>query len=129
MAKKWTIREIAEKAGVSKATVSRVLNASASVNPATREAVMDVIRKYDYTPSSMARILSRSESDMVGVLIPEIENPFFGEILKVVSDTIVQNDLTMICFNSGNQRENDEKALINMRNYRIKGLIYTPAVD
>ncbi len=129
MAKKWTIREIAEKAGVSKATVSRVLNASASVNPATREAVMDVIRKYDYSPSSMARILSRSESDMVGVLIPEIENPFFGEILKVVSDTIVQNDLTMICFNSGNQRENDEKALINMRDYRIKGLIYTPAVD
>lgn len=129
MTRKLTISEIAEKAGVSKATVSRVLNSADSVKAETRERVMNVINKYDYTPSSMARILSKNESNIVGVLIPEIENPFFGEILKVVSETISRNNLTMICFNSGNKRENDEKALESMRDYRIKGLIYTPAID
>lgn len=129
MAKKLTIREIAEKAGVSKATVSRVLNASDAVNAETREKVLGIIRKYDYAPSSTARSLSRSESNIVGVLIPEIENPFFGEILKVVSAAVARNNLTMVCFNSGNRQENDEKALASMRGERIKGLIYTPAVD
>lgn len=62
-------------------------------------------------------------------MIPEIENPFFGEILKVISREAENHSLSMICFNSNNDGNKDIHALVTMKNYRIKGLIYTPAVD
>lgn len=126
---KITINNIAKEAGVSRTTVSRVLNSSGYVSIDTRKKVDYVIKKYGYTPSALARYLHQGASDIIGVLIPEIENPFFGEILKVISHEIEKHSLSMICFNSNNNGENDLHALVTMKNYRIKGLIYTPAID
>lgn len=127
--KKVTINDIAMQAGVSKATVSRVLNNSGPVDTETQKRVLKIIERLDYSPSATARNLSRSESTTIGVLIPEIENPFFGEILREISTVIGENGLTMICFNSGNDPAVDEKYLTTMRDYNVRGVIYTAADD
>lgn len=127
--KNANISTIAEEAGVSQATVSRVLNNSGYVSEKTRAKINKVIEKYDYTPSALARGLHSGQADIIGVLIPEIENPFFGQLLKVISLVAEKNSLSMICFNSDNNGDKDLNALSSMKNYRIKGLIYTPAID
>ena len=127
--KSVNIATIAQEAGVSQTTVSRVLNNSGYVSTDTRDKVNRVIEKYGYTPSALARGLHSGQSDIIGVLIPEIENPFFGELLKIISLEAEKHSLSMICFNSDNNGEKDLRALETMKQYRVRGLIYTPAID
>ena len=76
-----TIKEIAELAGVSKSTVSRVLNNNGYVGEETRQRIEKVIKEQNYTPSAAAVSLSKQETNTIGVIIPEIDNAFFGEII------------------------------------------------
>ncbi|HCL49573.1 MAG TPA: LacI family transcriptional regulator, partial [Clostridiaceae bacterium] len=80
-----TIRDIARKAGVSQATVSRVLNNSGYVKEETRQTIEKVIEELNYTPNAVARSLSKSETNVIGVVVPDINNPFFGEVIKGIS--------------------------------------------
>lgn len=127
--KNVTINDIAKEAGVSKATVSRVLNRPASVEESTKEKVLAVIAKRRYTPSASARNLSRRTSFTVGVIVPEIDNPFFGETLRGITGVLDKHNLTMICFNSDDLIEKDRKALQMLKEQRIAGLLYDPAID
>lgn len=124
-----TITDIAREAGVSKATVSRVLNRSASVDSNTRERVEEIIRRKKYSPSTVARNLAYGISSIVGIIVPEIDNPFFGEVLRGASSIADKNELTLMCFNSDDNAEKDYKALKTLRDYRVRGMLYTPAID
>lgn len=124
-----TIGDIAREAKVSKTTVSRVINNSALVDENTRKRIMALIEKYNYVPSTIARNLSKGETSTVGVIIPEIDNPFFGEMLRGIMESIEKEGLTVMCFNSDDKKEKDEKALSVLRQNGVKGLIYTPAID
>lgn len=125
--KNVTIGDIAKAAGVSKTTVSRVLNNSGPVDSKTEKRILELIDQYNYTPSSVARNLSRGESSSIAVLVPNFSNPYFAEILQEISSELTKRDLTMICFNSQDSDETDEKSLNIIKYYRVKGLIYTPA--
>jgi LacI family transcriptional regulator len=116
-------------AGVGKATVSRVLNGSGYVSKETRRKVEKVIREHTYTPSAMARNLSRRASDTIGVIIPEADNPFFAEILKGISGVVDDNNLTLIFCNTDNTMEKDLRSLHTVYKQQVMGLIYTPAID
>ncbi len=129
MAKEFTINDIAKEAGVSKATVSRVLNESASVKPETKERVMEIMEKRNFSPSAVARDLSRQQSNTIGVIVPEVDNPFFGEILRGITDITDKNNYMLICCNSDDNAKKDKKALTMLKEYRVRGLLYTPAVD
>ena len=124
-----TIHDIARLAGVGKATVSRVINGTGYVSEGTRLRVEKVIRENTYTPSAVARSLSMRASDAIGVIIPEADNPFFGDILKGVSGVVDAADLTMIFCSTDNVLEKDLKSLLLMCRQQVRGLIYTPAVD
>ncbi|MEG1491734.1 MAG: LacI family DNA-binding transcriptional regulator [Oscillospiraceae bacterium] len=124
-----TIKDIANEAGVSTTTVSRVLNGSELVLPETRARVQKIISNKNYTPSATARNLSRSTSDAIGFIVPEVDNPFFGEILRTVIKTADQKNLTLICCNTDDDMTKDFRALAVMKEQRVRGLIYTPAVD
>ena len=126
---KLTMADIARQAGVSKATVSRVLNEPGIVREKTRKKVLSVIRKEHYSPSEVARSLAKKVSNTVGVLVPEIDNPFFGEILRGITNVTNQHGLTLICFNSDNQVSRDFEALNVLATHRVRGLIYTPAIN
>ncbi|MDR1612684.1 MAG: LacI family transcriptional regulator [Planctomycetota bacterium] len=124
-----TIHDIAQLAGVGKATVSRVLNRTGYVSEETRRKVEKVIREHTYTPSAMARNLSRRASDTIGVIIPEADNPFFAEILKGISGVVDDHNLTLIFCNTDNTMEKDLRSLHTVYKQQVRGLIYTPAID
>lgn len=79
-----TIYQVAERAGVSLSTVSRVLNGKASVNKALRERVEKAVKELNYRPNSVARSLANSRTDSVGVLASELNAPFFGDLMQAI---------------------------------------------
>lgn len=124
-----TIMDIAREAGVSKATVSRVINSSGAVSQKTRDRVMEIIHANKFSPSATARNLSRGTSSVIGFIVPEIDNPFFGEILRGVTEVTDRNNLTLMCYNTDDDREKERRALNFVKENRVKGLLYTPAID
>ncbi len=124
-----TINEIAKLANVSKSTVSRVINNTGYVNEETRLRVEKVIKENNYSPSSLARGLSKNETNYIGVVIPEIDNEFFSEILSGINEKLDENDLTMICCDTNNNGKREQKALQMLSQQRVKGLIITPAEE
>lgn len=77
-----TINDIARYAGVSKATVSRVLNHPDAVDEKTRKTVQRVMEEKNYRPSVTARNLSNRKSSTIGVILPQVDNIFFGEMFR-----------------------------------------------
>lgn len=121
-----TINDIAKEAGVSLATVSRVLNNSGYVKDETRKKVLEVIERLNYTPSAIARSLSKNITSTIGVIVPDITNPFFGEIIKGISRVAEENNLNIILCNSNEDMDKELKAIKTLREHRIRGLIITP---
>lgn len=83
-----TIYEVSKLAGVSSATVSRVLNGSDKVRPKTREKVLAAMRELDYRPNSMAQSLATNRSNCVGVIVPVFYGPFYGETLGAIESEL-----------------------------------------
>lgn len=121
-----TISDIAKKANVSSATVSRVLNSSGYVKEDTKKRIQAVIKEMNYTPSAIARSLSKSETNTIGVIVPDITNSYFGEIIKGISEIAEKNNLNIILFNTDNYLEKEIRALNVLKEQRIKGIIMTP---
>lgn len=121
-----TITDIAKKSGVSLATVSRVLNNSGYVKAETREKVLSAIKDTNYTPSAIARSLSKSETNTIGVVVPDITNSYFGEIIKGISEVAEALNLNIILFNTDDNLEKELKALDLLKGQRIQGVIMTP---
>lgn len=124
-----TINDIAKKAGVSRSTVSRVINKKGYVSKDTLDKVEKAIKEYEFSPSATARSLSKKDTNTIGVIIPEADNAFFGEILKGISQVVDENDMTLIFCNTDNNTEKQEKALNMLKSQRVKGLILTPVND
>lgn len=121
-----TINDIAKKAGVSQATVSRVLNNSGYVKEETREKVLKVIKEANYTPSAIARSLSTNKTNTVGVIVPDINDPFFGEIIKGISEIADKHGLNIIFFDTDERVEKELKAIKLLEEQRIRGILITP---
>ncbi len=122
-----TIREVARLAGVSKTTVSRVLNNNGYVNDETREKVETIIEATDYTPSAAAVNLSTSTSNSISVIIPEIANSFFGELMAGISEIAQQTDYILSYSNTDNRLDLEEQALKMAQKQDPCGIIITPA--
>lgn len=124
-----TIKDIAEIAGVSTATVSRVINNTGYVNEKTRKRVEAVIEENNYCPSASAVNLSKRETNTIGVIVPEIANTFFGELLQGISEEIDHTEFLPFYFDSDNNSQKEERAILALQQQRIRGLIITPARD
>lgn len=121
-----TINDIAERAGVSLTTVSRVLNNSGYVKKQTREKVLMAIEELNYTPSAIARSLSKSTTNTIGIIIPEINNQFYGEVIKGISGVADEYNLNIILCNTEDNIEKELKALKLLKEQRICGIIIAP---
>lgn len=124
-----TINDIARCAGVSKATVSRVLNHPDVVDEKTRKTVQRVMEEKNYRPSVTARNLSNRKSSTIGVILPQVDNMFFGEMLRGMIHVADKNELTIMCFNSDDSKKKDLQTLEILAGHRVRGLIYVPAVS
>lgn len=121
-----TISDIAKEAKVSHATVSRVLNNSGYVKDETRKKVLEVIKDLNYTPSAIARSLSTSKTNTIGVIIPDINNLFFGEIVKGITEIADEHNLNIILCDTDEDKDKELRAINVLKEQRIQGLIITP---
>ena len=124
-----TITDIAALAGVSKSTVSRVLTGTGYVNGETREKIEEIIKEYGYQPSESARSLSKKTTNTIGVVVPEIDNSFYSEVLNGISQVVDENNYNIIYFNTNNSITKEEKALQMLKAQRVRGVILAAAVD
>lgn len=127
--KRVTIKDIAREANVSKTTVSRVLNHGDLVDERTKRRVLEVMERRKYSPSLVARSLSRQDSNVIGVIVPEIDNPFYGKILRTLTTIATAEGLSVLCYDTDNDPERDLSSLKSMRDHRVQGLLYASSVE
>ena len=121
--KKVNMQKIAEMAGVSIATVSRVLNGNNHVRPETRRKILQIVRRYNYKPNSMARGLSLKRTDTLGVILPELVDEFFMEIIRGIDMEAYRAGQYLMVSSSHSQRNMVETLLDLMSGGRVDGLI------
>lgn len=128
--RKYSIAEIAQICGVSKATVSRVINNSPSgVGEKTRERVLQTIEKMNYRPNALARSVATSRSGMVGLILPDVSNFFYPKIIRGVTDYMDTKGYSVIVANSDYNPEQEAKQLLNMIDKRVDGIILCSGVS
>lgn len=109
MVEKMTIRDIARLAGVSKATVSRVLNKKPDVNPDTRERILRLMEEWEFVPSITASGLAGGRSRVIGILIPSLTWPSIPEIMRGVSEVIEQSPYELLLYSITHEEDRTEK--------------------
>ncbi|MEM6513907.1 MAG: LacI family DNA-binding transcriptional regulator [Pseudomonadota bacterium] len=118
-----TIKDIAKAAGVDPSTVTRALQGSSRVKPATRDKIQRLAADMGYVPNMAARTLVRSRSDLIGVVIPDMTNPFFRDLGQGIEDEAAKHDLRVI-FNDTRGVESAERDAVNLLlELKIDGLI------
>jgi len=121
-----TITDVARRAGVSVATVSRVINDTKFVSPELRQRVLQAMKELDYQPNLLAGSLRRRETHTIGLIVPDTANPFFGELAKGAEDVGFQNGYNVILCNSDYNLERERAYVEVLQAKQVDGLIFIP---
>ena len=121
------MQEIAKMAGVSLGTVSHVLNNTAKVREPKRTRVLEAVQAAGYQPSQLARGLRRDTTNMIGMIIPDITNPFFPAVVRGAEDMAFSNGYRLILCNTDNDHAKELIHLNELRTYLPAGLIVIPS--
>jgi LacI family transcriptional regulator len=122
----FRIREVADRAGVSPATVSRVLNGNVTVSPAKRDQVLAVINELGYRPNRVASNLRRQQVQMIGVVVSDIENPHFTQMVRAVEDSAYLEGYRVLLCNSDEDPVKQREYLSVLIAERVAGAIISP---
>ena len=117
------IKELAKRAGVSSATVSRVLNNSGYVKEETRKKVLEAVEEYHYVPNAIARNLSINDNPSIGVIIPDIENEFFFKAISGISEIADSYHYNIVYFGTNETLDKEHEFLNAAISQRLKGVI------
>lgn len=120
-----SIREVAKKAGVSPSTVSRVINGTANVDAEKKQRVLEVIEKTGFQPNELARALFKKSSKIIGVIVPNIENPFWAELARAVEEEAYRNGYKLLLCNSNNDSEKERMNIQMLNQMKADGIIIT----
>jgi LacI family transcriptional regulator len=120
------IRDVARRANVSVATVSNVLNAPCRVSPALTVRITQAIQDLGYSPNPAARSLRKGSSNLLGLIVADITNPFFTELVHVVEEAASSQGYSVLLCNSDEQVGREEQHLRVLRAQRVDGLIIAP---
>jgi len=123
MARRVTMHDVAHTAGVSLMTVSRVVNNKDDVSQITRDRVMDVIEQLNYRPSSIARGLATQRTGTLGVVIPDISNPFFASIVRSAEEEAYAKGYSVFLGNTNEDPERELAVLQSLEDKHVDGLI------
>jgi DNA-binding LacI/PurR family transcriptional regulator len=118
-----TIVDIAQLAGVAPMTVSRVINESGYVSAAMRERVRSAIRELDYHPNGLARSLKRRRTQVIGILLPDIVNPFSGELARGIEEVLRERGYASFISTSERSTAREQEGLRALFDHRADGLI------
>ncbi|WP_245294936.1 LacI family DNA-binding transcriptional regulator, partial [Pararhizobium antarcticum] len=123
---KPTVKDVAREAGVSLGTVSRVLSKNVTVTESIRRRVEDVIEKLGYTPSSLGRSLRLNRSDIIGLVIPDITNPFFADLAKHLELLASAAGYSVLLANTHDDPQVEKKQIESLLGRMPAGIVIAP---
>src|SRR5262245_19890344 len=118
-----TMAELARLAGVCPATVSRVLNGTGPVSGPTRARVMEAVERFHYHPNELARGLVNGKSRSVGVIISQLENPFYAAVLSGIQEALSQAGYSWLLGTTFHDPSTERQHLQDLRRRRVDGCI------
>lgn len=125
-----TMDDIAKRVGVSKTTVSRILNQKdVQVSAETRQKVLDAVRELDYHPNELARGLKMSETNVIGIILSNLRNPFWSMVLDGVEEACNQMGYHLMICNSGEDGDLEKEYIKGLQRRRVDGIIINPTVQ
>ncbi|MEC9489435.1 MAG: LacI family DNA-binding transcriptional regulator [Halanaerobiales bacterium] len=117
-----TQKDVAENAGVTVTTVSRVINNRGYIAEETRNKVFQVMEELNYRPNAVARSLSRKKSNVLGVILPAVNHPFFSSLLSYLEESAYQNDYKLMLCNSRMEAEKEKDYFNMLRAQQVDGI-------
>src|SRR5436190_1740410 len=121
------IKDVARLAGVSSATVSRALSNKANVRPEIQQRVVEAAKHLNYRPSRVARSLRAQRSNIIGLIISDIQNPFFTALVRGAEDIAYGSQYALFLCNSDEEVEKEKLYIELMIAEQVAGVIITPA--
>lgn len=119
-----TIYDVAREAGVSMATVSRVVNGNQNVKETTRRKVLEVIERLDYRPNAVARGLASKKTTTVGVVIPDIANSYFASLARGIDDIATMYKYNIVIANSDGDDDKEINVVNTLLAKQVDGLVF-----
>jgi LacI family transcriptional regulator/LacI family repressor for deo operon, udp, cdd, tsx, nupC, and nupG len=124
-----TINDVARQAGVSKATVSAVLNDTGSVSGGTRDRVLAAIDVLNYRPTQLSGRAGARKTKAIGLLIKEIDNPYYAEVVLGVRSHAIENGYTLLVASSEGEYDAERRAVELLQAKAVEGIVATPVLD
>ena len=124
-----TIIQVAERAGVSTATVSNVIRGTRKVSDGLKARVEAAIRELNYSPNEIARSLKVRQTRMLVLVLPDITNPFFPEIIRGAEDAAFERGYLLLTANTNEQTSRERRIVWALRSYRMDGILLASAED
>lgn len=115
--------DVAKLAGVSSTTVSRVINNYGSLSEKTKKKVHEAMDQLNYQPNVMARSLQGKRTNMIGLIIPDVSNPFFGELVEILEEQLFKKDYRVILCDSHQDHDKESYYLKMLQANRVSGII------
>lgn len=126
---KITMDLIAKQAGVSKTTVSRIVNGNyAQVNEATKQRVMNIIQELNYRPNALAQSLKQMKTNVIAIVLSNLQNPFWSQVLPGVEDTCRIYGYNLMICNSNDETELEKEHIEVLRMKQVDGIIINPTM-
>jgi len=122
-----TMKDVAKKAGVSISTVSHVINKTRYVEEETRKKVLDAIKELGYRPNIVARSLRKKSTNTIGLIVSNIANLFYPEVVRGIEDVLLQNKYNIILCNSDEDINKEREYIEVLYSKQVDGLIITPS--
>jgi LacI family transcriptional regulator len=124
-----TLHEVAQRAGVSAMTVSRVVNGRGRVDSETRQRVEEAIQALDYVPNRIARGLISQKTQTIGIIVPDIVNPFFAPVVRGAESAARKAGYRILLCNSEGDLRLEREYIEDLVAHRVEGLLLAPASD
>src|SRR5512136_1608038 len=118
-----TIKDVAQLAGVTVTTVSRVLNNKGYISDQTRKKVGDAMKELDYVPNEMARSLLKQRSSIIGLIVPAVSHPFFGELAMHVEYYAYEMGYKILLCNSHLDSAKERDYIDMLKRHKVDGII------
>ncbi|MFD0680227.1 MULTISPECIES: LacI family DNA-binding transcriptional regulator [unclassified Paenibacillus] len=121
-----TIKDLAKELGVSVSTVSRALNNHPDIRQETKREVLEAMKRINYTPNALARSLIQRKSNTIGLMIPDITDPFFSAMAHDVEEVLSDNGYLVIYVNTSRRPDKEKRFLTSVLERKMDGIIVTP---
>jgi LacI family transcriptional regulator len=127
--KRVTLKELAKAAGVSVASASYAINGTGSVGDSTREHILKIAAELDYRPNQLAKAMKTGRTGAIGLVVPDLTNPFFPNLAQTVIQTARRNGFSVFITNTEGSPDQERRAVSLLVERGVDGLVWFPIVD